>query len=180
MTREEQFDFDGEPFDGPPTPQVAAAMKLLDGRGGARANIERAVVIIEYECNRQEFNNSEISKEAKRNLRSLISAYRRAQIAQKKVHGIWQHFYFKIEFEPLITRADELLKRKAGPPKRDATKAHVAVREAYDLLRRFGYPVAVTRGGKWHKLSAVLNGEDTDLFHHLRAYRDAGKTRTGS
>ena len=43
---------------------------------------------------------------------------------------------------------------------------------AYDLLEWWGHKAAVTRGGKWAQLAAILAGDPTvDLFDHLREFK---------
>ena len=52
-------------------------------------------------------------------------------------------------------------------------KHRTAVRLAYELLSEWNGTIALSRNGTWHKLSALLFGDQrVNLYRHMRAFYD--------
>jgi hypothetical protein len=161
--------------------QVRAALAVLRPpprlREVYKREMERSLDSIERSVHLRE-----AMKTPKRKIELHISALRRAlrtipykdaRFAELLTRRIT---LFKNQLEP----PDWLEPRSRGrtarrPPKRDAYRQKIAVVEAEGLLINFDYRVPLTRGGDWHKLSAIFYGDrSADLFNHMRRCRALG------
>jgi hypothetical protein len=80
-------------------------------------------------------------------------------------------------FPPNLRKLQKELENLAAlplsKPKRSSDLQKNAAAFAAALLKKQQVPLMTTRGGKFHKLAAVLYGkDDADLFNHCRVYRD--------
>lgn len=153
--------------------QVAAALRLVkpdrEEAEAWTAEIEEALDVIDMEVAAQ-VSRSRRSKEARRTLAQLRSALKRAQTLKGRLPEIVAAFEFEaLDLGPHIEACERLLAEPSGPPRREALKKRLAAREAHSVLRRFGRPASITRGGLWDRLAAIFGGDvGADLYHHLR------------
>jgi hypothetical protein len=146
-------------------PHIRAALKLLAPerrfRDECGSDIDEAITVIEV--------NTAVDKKETRALKSLQSALVRAS-ALARAAGLRGDLV-----KNQIALCNRLL---AQPPWRPPSRQAEAVKEAIHLISKWNRkaPTGVTRGSKWHKLSAILYGDaKIDLFNHMRAYRRAAR-----
>ena len=128
------------------------------------------------------------SKKGQADLRRYVAALRRLDKAYVSLDPAIRPWFSLAEtayiagnetiIEREIARAEGFLNRQSLPPRRDASRAKLAVAAAFDLLKWWDHKAAVTRGGKWADLAKILAGNlAVDLFDHLRAFkRRPGRT----
>jgi hypothetical protein len=155
--------------------QIRAALDLLGPRvnhkDDLRSDIEAALIGIEMAT--PEYNIG--SKHNKRQFKKIITALKRAQDGANQLplemrliltgepsSAAWLKEY--------IQEAERWLAAPTAPPRRTGHKQRNAVGEASYLLAKYGLPIWATRKGLWHKLSAILFGDQkADLFRHMLA-----------
>jgi len=166
--------------------QIKEALKLLappaDQRAACEDDIELAVATVAV-MGASAIAAAGISKAEKLSVVSYRKALLRAKAARAQLKGILSIFLSdKIDFETPIDLCDQWLSERSAPQYQISAHKILAVKEAYDLLRKWQteHPPTTTRNGPWCRLAAILFGKKSaNLQHHVRAFR-SGRQKPGS
>jgi hypothetical protein len=156
--------------------QVDAALKILAPAERARKrctkDIGSALSDIWFVA-----NDKPNIKQVKIALNDYIKALKRCQTkyrALRKAENnpvnkkVYEDFFDDF-FSQEIAICEDQLKQPTRPPRRTAYKQKAAVEAARSLITKYcgKQNLAKTRGGKWHRLSKILAGDEKDPFRHM-------------
>lgn len=160
--------------------QIDTALKLVAPpprqRETCRSRIDGMLHLMERASVAHKVFASDRSKAAIRARRTYNAAARRLLAADKAllVAG-WRGPIDRAEIERAIMNTEprpkswKLVVRGRGV----VTKHRAAVALAYELLVEWNGTIALSRNGTWHKLSALLFGDQrVNLYRHMRAFYD--------
>jgi hypothetical protein len=164
--------------------QITAALAELAPPRARRDQCRRSIALVldwvDRQCKAVNINKFFVSKRGKAQIRRYRDAWMEVQAAYDAFDPSIVRWFSLAEVASIegiptvvdreIEKADHLIK-PSPRPKRDAVRAKAAVRAAYSLLVKWGHQPAVTRGGKWEKLSQILAGGPIYVFEHMRTYR---------
>lgn len=162
--------------------QVRAALKLLElppaRREAGRASIENALDIMTSVGTIHRIVKAARSKAAKKARARYYLALCKLRSAHKTLHtteGVEPPSFNSVESAiASIENLGEPEQYELYPGAGGRWRQAFAVALAYELLMEWWGSdefIACTRKGPWWRLSAILYGEDIDLFRHLRAFR---------
>lgn len=171
--------------------QMRAALALLDVPKDElaewKSRLGRVFATMDETIGLHDMEASARSKDFAKARASYAKALRRLQAAGKALDGLgWEAPITPAQIEralrwhapttiPANANWAEIYSGEPGVP---THKHELAVQVAHDLLTRRGInKIVSTRGDKWWQLSAILAGEDVDLFRYLLKYkRDQNNT----
>lgn len=170
----------------PPKQQIKAALAILAPprrlHVAVREEVEYVIAEFGVICRNKEAAKPP-SGQIRKKLRSIRASLQKSQnIANELSQLDIRWALFRLDLHEAIARCDRQLREPAGPKRRSADREKFAVHYARYLIAEFGdkKDLAVTRGNKWHKLSAVLLGDEgANLYRHMRALKDAVRPDLG-
>jgi hypothetical protein len=157
--------------------QINTALKLVapppHQRETCRGRIDGMLHLMERAGVAHKVFASDRSKAAISARRAYNSAARRLLAADKALLAAgWRGPIDRAEIERAIMNTEPRPKTWIWVVRsRVANKHRTAVRLAYELLREWNGTIALSRNGTWHKLSALLFGDQrVNLYRHMRAF----------
>ncbi|MEI9805357.1 MAG: hypothetical protein WDN48_14200 [Pseudolabrys sp.] len=138
-----------------------------------KSDIEDALDNIEWDGLDPKPNSKQVREAVKRLLKQLEDCKREYE-ALHKLDCAHAHELMRgaPDLDVHIATYKEWLSERPGQPRRSAAKQMCAVKEARTLVLKYCKSEkdhSTTRGNAWHKLSAILAGDDQlDLFNHMR------------
>ena len=158
--------------------QMRQALNVLkppqDAHAQCESDIEAALDVIEWDGLDPRPNSAKIRKVVK----PLLAALQRCKYAYNALFAIDEAHAHELmrdapDLNVHIATYQEWLSERPGKPRRAAVKQRCAVKEAHALVLKYCKSKkehSKTRDNAWHKLSAILVGDDKlDLFNHMRA-----------
>jgi hypothetical protein len=158
--------------------QIRKALKVLapsgDGRDGCRGSIENALDIMADAATAGRVFAAMRSKAVHKAERTYCLALRRLRVAHKALLAAGGGVPIGIELTDIERMIKSTEPRRYEPVYRAGGSGQVfAVALAHSLLREWRQDIRIvtTRGKEWHRLSAILFGNETaDLFRYLCSF----------
>ena len=163
--------------------QVRAALAILkpgrDMAEGCQQDIEHALNVIAMDARHGAMGAETQSKRGRANVARFCRLLESVQLVYQKLPSHEQ--FISQDLAKAVDKTLPYIKAAKGLPARAPARAshrqQAAVREARDLLVKWGHEVRSTSKGKWDRLSAILYGKpNISLQRHLVTRR---KKRSG-
>jgi hypothetical protein len=152
--------------------QIKKAKAILKRPGISDPDLEdfikTALDDIEENATEAEQSNAARSAKSKAELRTLTKRLRSARISANRLPPHMSVRFHK-KINELVQFAERLERLPPGPRYRGSIRAQLAASFADMMLFLHGKLPKITRGKDYHRLTAILYGDDKlDLFRHLR------------